>query len=279
MTRKADAALQPTGLVVLTGASTVSRSVRQSLFLLAAHGSLVPGTGEIEVIAPDQPQRPMLRSAVNEVERELTSRYPGVEVMRRPNDRGSDRERSGWLEVPAPAGTERFGEILVPAWWSRSTRRCLVTSVTRRTTPRLSPMLVLAGLAHSRQRLAARLHRNRVALAAELAAPWRVDLCLIVASQPPHRIVAATHDLIAAELTWLALTAGDAVDEEVGPWEDPAVQRATQLGMGILGPHQVSIRSAGDASAPALTGQLATRLGVTSDHSAAGLRSVPYATQ
>jgi hypothetical protein len=101
-----------------------------------------------------------------------------------------------------------------------------------------------------------------VALAAELASPWRVDLCLIVASRPPLRIVAATNDLIAAELVWLALTASDEPTEDVGPWEDSAVQHATELGLGILGPHQVSFSAASNPIDLDVSEQLATRLGV-----------------
>lgn len=255
--------LNPQGLVVLAGESTVAKAVSVALARLEDTRPLVPGTGPIDLITPDHRRRPLLTSAVNEVQRELAVHYPDDTVVRVPESVNTDRKSGSWQHVPAPAGTERFSEILVPGWWSRSARRCLVTSVLRSASaPRLSPMLTLAGLAHPRQRLAARFHQRRLALAAELAAPWRVDLFVVAASRPPFRIVATTHDLIAAELVWLALSAHDASNEDVGPWEDAAVQHATQLGIGVLGPHQVVIDAAHASIEWDVPDQVAARLGV-----------------
>jgi hypothetical protein len=82
----------------------------------------------------------------------------------------------------------------------------------------------------------------------------------------------ATSDQIAAELVGLAIRQAkrDAADEEVGPWQDPLVQRATELDLGVRVPAQIAIRAtlrgpervATATEFAALVADIAGRLGV-----------------
>lgn len=253
------------GLIVVASEASVSRAISLALARLADDGPIIPGIGPLELIAPADRRRPLLKSAVDASQRVLQSLLieTNVKNVALAGLGTPQRGHQPWVAIPAPTGTERFSEILVPARRSPTATLGLVTVAPRDAmVSRLRPMSVLASLAHPRQQLAARLHNHRRALTAELASPWQVDLAVVVAARPSFRIAAVTHDLIAAELGWLALAASGETAEAVGPWEDPAVQRATQLGLGALGPHQISVVSTGTEAAVSLAGQIATTLGV-----------------
>jgi hypothetical protein len=72
----------------------------------------------------------------------------------------------------------------------------------------------------------------------------RVVGTLLVAGIKGYVVLAWAVDLIAAELAGLAVwTAGLPHDEErIGPWEDPVVQRATELDLGVQSPSALELR-------------------------------------
>jgi hypothetical protein len=157
----------------------------------------------------------------------------------------------------------RFDAVRVPDWWRDSNRRCLVCRVADRLASTADrPLARLAALAHPRQRLAARLSRDREALSAELAAPWQPRLILHVGTWRTQRIAAVMFDVITAELTWLALAECGPNPVGVGPWENPAVQQATVLALGVAGPHEIRFVTGDDEDVVALAECLGQRLGI-----------------
>jgi hypothetical protein len=106
-------------------------------------------------------------------------------------------------------------------------------------------------------------------LAAEIALALRPRLTVLVGALGPRSLVVATTDVVAAELAWLALRDddGDPGRPAPGPWEDPVVQRATELDLGVRLPAQldVALRSADAAPDPVLAvvgERLRLRLGI-----------------
>lgn len=247
----------PDGLIILASGPSVAKALANAL-ALSPEPVLGPGTGPLEILAPARSGQPLVKPAIDGLVRYLELHSPSDALTVRPELPASRSPRPAWVEVPAPPGAQRFDRVLVPAWWSASARRILVTTLpgrTARSAPR--PLLQLAALAHPRQRLAARLSRDPLALAAELATPWRVERVVLVGSNQSQRLVIITHDLVAAELAWLAL----APDQDRGPWEDPAVQRAAALDLGLSGPHQLRFVASPDIVDPGLVHSLATTLG------------------
>ena len=131
----------------------------------------------------------------------------------------------------------------------------------------------LARHVHPRRALAARLGAGggRAGLAADIAAPVRPRFIAISTDLGGLPLVAATTDRIAAELIGRALQPerGGGGDP-VGPWQDPVVQRATELDLGVRLPNDLVLRHAwtGADHSPAiealgtLMDRIALRLGV-----------------
>jgi hypothetical protein len=95
-----------------------------------------------------------------------------------------------------------------------------------------------------RDRLGLRLSAADKGAAAEIALALQPGLMILVDQWRDYVVAMATVDQIAAELAGLALRQvikGDA-EEPIGPWEDPLVQRATELKLGVLFPDQIAIR-------------------------------------
>lgn len=161
-----------------------------------------------------------------------------------------------WQSVALPAGARRFDRVGVP---SRLLGRPLVLASPLPTGGRtLTPIGVLAAFAHPRQQLAARFGGDPGALA-ELAAPLRPGLVLLTGQTDDRCLVALTHDLIAAELVARALL--PAAPDAPGPWEHPAVQRATELDLGARTPAAIRFLTE-DAVAAAFVASLKPRIGV-----------------
>jgi len=95
--------------------------------------------------------------------------------------------------------------------------------------------------AHPSQRLGARLSNPRDGLAAEIALAVSPSLILLAAELDGIPIVTVASDQIAAELAGLAIRQilRPESGSEIGPWENPLVQRATELGIGIAIPAQI----------------------------------------
>ena len=232
-------------------------------FELSPLSETLAGAGPIEVLAT-LPGRSFGRNPLmTELTSALRVQVPRVEVLVRSGTGVLQRAVEAWTDVPTPPGASRFETVRVPNWWHESSRRCLVCQSPRHSpsTPD-RPLFRLAALAHPRQRLAARLSPDHAALVAELASAWRPRLILLAGRWESHRLVIATRDLIAAELVWLALAERTSTQDGVGPWEDPAVQRATVLEMGVAGPHELRFVSTPEVARSSLLSHLEQRLGI-----------------
>ncbi|HKG25935.1 MAG TPA: hypothetical protein VKB09_09825 [Thermomicrobiales bacterium] len=109
------------------------------------------------------------------------------------------------------------------------------------------PMLAIglwARFAGWRERAGARLAKPEDGLAAEIALAVRPRLILLVDTWRGATVVVATADQVAAELSGLALRQerDGYEDDQLGPWQDPLVQRATDLDLGVRVPNQIALR-------------------------------------
>lgn len=252
-----DHSRQPDGLIILASGPSLSIALAKALDL-SPEPALVPGPDPLEILAPPRSSHPLVKPALDGLIRYVERHHPNGIITVCPELPASRSPGPAWVEVPAPPGAHRFDRVRVPAWWSASNRRLLVTTLPGRTERSAQrPLLQLTALAHPLQRLAARLSRDHLASAAELASPWRTDRVVVVRSHRSQRLVIITRDVIAAELVWLALAPG----QDRGPWEDPAVQRATSLDLGLSGPHQLRFVIDPDVIEPAFVHRLATALG------------------
>jgi hypothetical protein len=115
-----------------------------------------------------------------------------------------------------------------------------------------------------------RLHarQGRIAAAAELNLAVRMRGCVLALTVDGDRWYVATQDPIAGELVALALTEQTraAARSVVVPWEDPIVQRATELQLGVLTPEALEVvideDVAGNRVAEAIAHQLRRRIGL-----------------
>ncbi|MGH2533532.1 MAG: hypothetical protein ACRDJW_14635 [Thermomicrobiales bacterium] len=96
-------------------------------------------------------------------------------------------------------------------------------------------------------RLGALTSGPREGLAAEIALAFRPSLVVLIGEVHSVAVVVVTVDQVAAELFGLAFAAvvRDDPDPEtaIGPWEDPLVQRATELGLGVSLPSDMVVRA------------------------------------
>lgn len=94
---------------------------------------------------------------------------------------------------------------------------------------------------HPLDRLRQLADRERSARSVETNLAVRASGCIVAGHLATGYCVAVIRDLIAAELFALALSEhalGPTVST-TGPWEDPMVQRATEIELGVLVPHHI----------------------------------------
>ena len=248
---------RPDGLIILAGGPSISVALTRALGL-SPEPLLLSDLEPTEILAPAQWGHPLVKPAIDSLIRYLERHCPACGVTVRPEMSARLTSASAWVDVPAPAGAVRFDRVRVPVWWFESSQRLLVTTLPGRVARSAQrPFFQLAARAHPRQRLAARLRPDQLGPVAELASPWRVRQVVLVGSHRATRLVVVTHDLIAAELIWLAL----APNQHHRPWEDPAVQQATSLDLGIAGPHQLQFLVDQGSIDRALAYRLASALG------------------
>ena len=115
------------------------------------------------------------------------------------------------------------------------------------------PDLVLglwAKIVPFRQRLAARLTGLRDGLTTELLLARLPDQCIVLEQAPPSAQVIAVsgNDPIATEVMALAIrdVRSSSISGAPAPWEDPLVQRATELDLGASGPSEITVTIALD---------------------------------
>lgn len=118
---------------------------------------------------------------------------------------------------------------------------------------------------HPVDRLRMIADRQRERRAADLNLAIRTAWSVIGGHAGAGYLLAATRDPVAAELVALAMSEG-VVGPDVaftGPWEDPVVQRATELELGVVVPHQIRLAVHGDpGDAWATLERIAGRIGV-----------------
>jgi hypothetical protein len=119
-----------------------------------------------------------------------------------------------------------------------------------RPAPRTERTTIAIGLwsnfARGLERIGARVGDDRTGLAAEIALGVVVRRYFVTATVRTMSIAASTTDPIVAELLGRALlrvNANSVTDETVAPWEEPLVQRASELRLGVQSADQVKLTS------------------------------------
>ncbi len=118
---------------------------------------------------------------------------------------------------------------------------------------------------HPLDRLRLLADRQRERRAADLNLAIRPIWNVIGGHAGTRYLLAAGRNPVAAELFALALSEHVLGPDLVftGPWEDPVVQRATELELGVVGPHQIELVVHGDpGDARSSLDRIAGRIGV-----------------
>lgn len=100
---------------------------------------------------------------------------------------------------------------------------------------------------------------------------------LLIGNHRGYVVCVWTRDLVAAELAGLALWTANLPDshDRIGPWEDPVVQRATELDLGVQLPSDLTLHPVwvgdtdddhGIATLKALSSTIAALLNIDDDH-------------
>ncbi|HWV24837.1 MAG TPA: hypothetical protein VNZ58_11655 [Thermomicrobiales bacterium] len=173
-----------------------------------------------------------------------------------------------WTDIPMRIPGTHVASALLPTSLMNPPHRVIVTDVVE--VARHGPFVLdlPARYVHPRQRLRLITDRERSDLMAEVASVVPITLAIVCLVLPEGAFVAATDDRIAAELVALALSErclGTARSFQ-GPWEDAVVQRATELGLGVLLPAAIRLLPDGSATrepwADALVEHVRRRLGI-----------------
>jgi hypothetical protein len=154
--------------------------------------------------------------------------------------------------VDIDAVAPRLRTVRLPA--ALASAGAVVGAVDVRPLPGPRPPIVIgmwARFAGPMQRLGARITPQREGILAEIDFAIRPALLIVLDRRLDDTLVAiAGADPVAVELVTLALrrVQRDSRLDQPGPWEDPLVQRATELGLGIDQPSQllVELRTTGD---------------------------------
>ncbi len=174
-----------------------------------------------------------------------------------------------WISVPPPLAAGGRG-VLIDRRIVEAAQRSLVCALPARSGS-VRPMSVLVDFVAPRQRLAVRLSPKHLGSIAEIALTVDPSLVLMVGQLGASPLVVMTTDIVAAELVWLAIAKDAEIDQlaEIGPWEDPVIQRATELGSRLRLPFQfrfeIICKPADqrlDETLERLVAQLGSRLGV-----------------
>lgn len=173
-----------------------------------------------------------------------------------------------WQDVLVQAAGTRVSSVTLPKSVMSPSHRIIATDVVE--VARHGPFVldVPTRFVHPRQRLRLVSDRERSELMAEVASAVPISLIIVSLILPEGAFVAATSDVIAAELVALALSERclGSVRAYTGPWEDDVVQRATELGLGVLVPSAIRLLPDGASSkepwANALLEHVRRRLGI-----------------
>lgn len=148
-----------------------------------------------------------------------------------------------WIDRPVRAEGSQVTTITVPQDIVQANHRIVVTDVVE--VARRGPFILDLGARyiHPRQRMKLLASGGREHLTAEVASAIPLDLMAVYMSLREGVVLAVTTDPIAAELVALAMSelCTGSPRSFAGPWEDPVVQRATELELGVLLPKLIRI--------------------------------------
>ncbi len=148
-----------------------------------------------------------------------------------------------WIDRPVKSSDASIKSILWPQDLGQADHRIAVVDVVE--IARKGPFVLdlAARYIHPRQRARMLSSSQREAQAAEVASSLSIDLFAIYLAQREGVVLAVTTDIIAAELVALAMSelCIGAPRSFTGPWEDPVVQRATELELGVLLPSRIHV--------------------------------------
>jgi len=147
-----------------------------------------------------------------------------------------------WVAVELPPQAERLRHVWLPGNIVHAKRLIAINRLPVEM-PNKEPIAlgIWAQFAHPRQRTGAWLSDERTGLAAEIALAVKPDLILLSGDWRGFPFLISSDDQIAAELAGLAVaqTRSKTPPENGGPWEQPLVQRATELSIGVKRPGQI----------------------------------------
>lgn len=143
-----------------------------------------------------------------------------------------------WIDRPVRIEGGELNSITWPQALAQADHRIVVTDVVEVARKGPFVMDLPARYIHPRQRMRLLASSQREAQAAEIASAISIELFAVYLAQREGTILAVTTDIIAAELVALAMSelCVGSPRSFTGPWEDPVVQRATELELGVLLP-------------------------------------------
>lgn len=148
-----------------------------------------------------------------------------------------------WIDRPVHIDDGSFTSVTWPQDVAQASHRIIVTDVVE--IARKGPFVLdlAARYIHPRQRMRLLSSSQREAQAAEVASALSIELFAVYLAQREGVMLAVTTDIIAAELIAIAMSelCVGSPRSFSGPWEDPVVQRATELELGVLLPDRMRI--------------------------------------
>ncbi|MEZ4507261.1 MAG: hypothetical protein R2848_15765 [Thermomicrobiales bacterium] len=166
----------------------------------------------------------------------------------RPSSAPSGMLRRGgyWTDVDVDARAQRLSTVKMPSSLVGSQRLLAINDLRNETAAR--PVIAIglwAAFAHPIVRAGARFGGTTDGLTAEIALAVHPDRYAIVSRDRKNELtfLLATPDIMVAELVTLALPAERGRFRGPGPWEDPLVQAATDLDLGVRTPDEIDIEA------------------------------------
>jgi hypothetical protein len=152
--------------------------------------------------------------------------------------------RGAWGVVDIDMRAQRLRSVRMPTTLIGAQRLVAVNDLRGNVDPR--PVIAIglwALFAHPVVRLGARFGGTTDGLTAEVALAVHPDRYIMIESDPKQRstFVIATRDIVTAELIALAMRQNRARFRGAGPWEDPLVQAASDLNLGVRHAEEIDI--------------------------------------
>lgn len=163
--------------------------------------------------------------------------------------RGLFSRSTDWIEINLGGRGDRLEKVTLARSLFDSEMLFAFTNLDR-PLQRSERMTIAIGLwshfARGLERIGARVGDDRTGLAAEIALGVVVRRYFVTATVDKTSVVVSTSDPIVAELAGralLRLSKQTPLDETVAPWEEPIVQRGSELKLGVQSPDTIELRS------------------------------------